>query len=251
MSSPTPSNAARGSRPPRTASVILGSLVALLALGLLGTGALALWGDAQKDDEGYLSTSKHRFAASTYAIASDDLDVDLGGAGSVIDRDHYGNVRLQASSNAGKPVFVGIARTRDVSDYLRGTAHSSVTDVDTSPFHATYETHHGAGRPAAPTAQRFWVASAHGTGRQTVTWDVKEGSWSIVVMNADGSRGVDAGVSVGADLPFLDEVGWGLIGGGLAALAIAGVLVLFGGRPPRPSAGGATGLMPAAGPAAS
>ena len=50
----------------------------------------------------------------------------------------------------------------------------------------------------APGAQRFWAASAQGGGTQALTWDVEDGDWSVVVMNADGSPGVDAGVSAGA-----------------------------------------------------
>jgi hypothetical protein len=236
---------------PRLASMILGGLLGLVALGLLAFGALALWGDAQKDDQGYLATSAHRFSASTYAIATDELDIDLGGPGSVIERDRYGRLRLQATSNTAEPVFVGIAPTRDVSGYLRGTAHSTVADVDTSPFRATYETHHGAARPAPPARQRFWAASAQGAGRQTVTWDVRDGAWSIVVMNADGSRGVDARVSAGADVPFLDDVGWILAGGGLALLVVAGGLIYLGARTPRSGTGAAQGLRPATEPAAS
>jgi hypothetical protein len=233
------------------ASVILGSLVGLVALGVLAFGALALWGDAQKDDQGYISTSAHRFSASTYAIATDELDVDMGGPGSVIERDRYGKLRLQATSNADKPVFVGIAPTRDVAAYLRGTAHSTVADIDTSPFRAEYETRGGAGRPTPPAAHRFWTASAHGTGTQTVTWDVEDGAWSIVVMNADGSRGVDARVSAGANVPFLDDVGWILLGGGLALLVLSGGLIYLGARAPRARRGAARGLRPAAEPAAS
>jgi hypothetical protein len=53
------------------------------------------------------------------------------------------NVRLAVESRAGKPVFVGIARTSDVSSYLRGISYTSVTDVDYSPFHASYRDHGG------------------------------------------------------------------------------------------------------------
>ena len=65
-----------------------------------------------------------------------------------------------------KPVFVGIARTKDVSSYLRGTSHATLTDVDFDPFRATYRTEPGASRPAAPAGKRIWAASAHGTGAQ-------------------------------------------------------------------------------------
>ena len=48
-----------------------------------------------------------------------------------------------------------------------------------------------------------------------MTWKVREGDWSAVIMNADGS--VDAGVRAGADVPFLAPAGW-MTGGDLVLL---------------------------------
>jgi uncharacterized iron-regulated membrane protein len=218
----------------RIASIVVGGVTAVLAIALIAAGALLLWGDSKKDDQGYLSTGKDRYAAGTYALASDNLDVDLDGAGWIMDRDDVGNVKLAVESSAGKPVFVGIARTSDVSDYLRDTDYTSVTDVDYSPFHASYRDHGGAGRPALPAEQGFWAASAHGAGTQTVAWDLEEGDWSIVVMNADGSRGVDTDINAGAKLPFLATFGWIALGGALLLLITAGTLIYLGVRTPRP-----------------
>jgi len=220
----------------RIASIVAGGVAAVLAIGFIAAGALLLWGDSKTDDQGYLSTGKERYAASTYALASDNLDVDLDGAGWIMDRDDVGKVRLAVESSAGKPVFVGIARTSDVSDYLRGISYTSVTDVDYSPFHATYRDrdHGGDRRPARPADQDFWAASAHGSGPQTVAWDLEDGDWSIVVMNADGSRGVDTDISAGAKVPFLGTLGWISLGGALVLLITAGMLVYLGVRTPRP-----------------
>jgi hypothetical protein len=218
----------------RIASIIAGAVAALLAIGFIAAGALMLWGDSRKDEQGYLSTGKDGYATSTYALASDNLDVDLDGAGWIVDRGDLGNVRLKVESNAGNPVFVGIARTSDVSDYLRGTSYTSVSDVDYSPFHASYREHGGDHRPALPANQGFWAASAHGSGTQTLAWDLKDGDWSIVVMNADGSRGVDTDISAGAKFPFLATLGWISLAGGLVLGIIAGTLIYLGARTPRP-----------------
>jgi hypothetical protein len=218
----------------RIASIVVGGVSAVLAVGLIAAGALLLWGDSKKDDQGYLSTGKDRYAASTYALASDNLDVDLDGAGWIMDRDDLGNVRLAVESRTGEPVFVGIARTSDVSEYLRGTSYTSVTDVDYSPFQASYRDHGGDRRPALPADQEFWAASAHGSGEQTVAWDLEDGDWSIVVMNADGSRGVETDVDAGAKVPFLGTLGWVSLGGALVLLITAGTLVYLGLRTPRP-----------------
>jgi hypothetical protein len=205
----------------RIASTIAASLAGLLSIGLLAAGGLLLWGDGHKDQQGYLSTANHRFATNTAALATDNLDLDLDGLDTVVNRDHYGTIRVQVDPRADKLMFVGIAPTKDVTRYLDGTSHALVTDLSYSPFHAQYSSQPGGARPAAPASQGFWSASAHGSGRQTLTWDVKEGDWSIVVMNEDGSRDVDAGIRAGADVPWLDDLAWGATIAGIVMLLIA------------------------------
>jgi hypothetical protein len=216
----------------RIAALVAGGIAAFLALITLAAGGAMLWGQGQKDHDGYLHTGTDRFHTRTAAIATDNLDVETGGASDLLGHDLFGKVRVRAESHDGKPVFVGIARTADVDRYLRGTGHAIVTDVDTSPFRATYRTVASAQRPARPGEQRIWAASARGTGRQQVTWDVKDGNWSVVVMNADASRNVDAGVSAGADLPWLDEAAWATIGAGVLLALMAAGLIFVGARSP-------------------
>jgi hypothetical protein len=215
------------------AAVVAAGLLALVSLGLFVGAGVLLWADGQKDAQGFIATGSDPFKTSSPALVTDDLDVDLGGTGWALDRDHYGKVRLQVTPHNAKPVFVGIAPTRDVDAYLRSTAHSTVTDVDYSPFRAEYRRHGGAERAARPATQPFWAASATGAGRQTMTWDVEDGNWSVVVMNADGSRGVDAGVSAGAKIPDLGTAGWVALGGAIALLAAAGGVVALAVRRPR------------------
>jgi hypothetical protein len=219
---PTPQRSGR-----RTASMVVGIVVGLLSFGMLALGGLLLWADSQKDDQGYISTHSQRFTSSTSAIATESLDVDSTGPGWLTSRDHYGDIRLRVAPRHDKPVFVGIARTSDVQAYLRGASHATLTDVDFDPFRATYRPQAGA-RPEKPASKPIWVASSQGTGTQTVTWDVEHGKWSVVVMNADGSAGVDAGVSAGADFPILSGLAWGSIGAGLVLLGLASVLIVVG-----------------------
>ena len=233
----------------RIALIITGSIASLMAVALIGFGALALWGDSQKDDNGYLSTDSHRFAASTHALATDNLDIDLDGAEKLVNTSDFGDIRLEVAPEGDKSMFVGIARTDDVKSYLGNVAHTSVTDLDTDPFEADYRTQSGNGTPAPPADERIWAVSSTGTGTQTLDWDVEEGDWSVVVMNADGSAGVQADVSAGAKLPFLTEIGWSAIGSGALLALIAAGMILFGARPPsnRPGATATSGLAPAAG----
>jgi hypothetical protein len=232
MSETTPPTPVRRSQAGRIAAAVAGGFAGLLALVVLAVGGALLYGESQKDD-GYLSTKTDRFHTKTYAIATDNLDVDTDGASRVVSHDLFGSVRVKAHSRDDKPVFVGIARTADVDRYLDSSAHAVLTDVDYDPFRPTYRAAGGERRPLAPGAQDFWAAKASGDGTRTLSWDVEDGDWSVVVMNADGSAGVDAAVSAGAEMPWLDEAGWAAIGAGLLLLAVAGGLIYAGVRPKR------------------
>jgi hypothetical protein len=216
---------------------IASALAAVLAIGFLAVGGALLYAEAEKDDDGYYTTSSERFHSGSYAIASGNLDLDLDGAEELIEETGFGRVRLQAEANGDEPVFVGIARTADVDRYLRGTAHTTVTDLDGGAFGAdfdpTYRDAAGDRRPAAPAERDIWAASTSGTGEQRLDWKVEDGDWSVVVMNADGSRGVDTSLSAGAKLPYIGAIGWTSLGIGLFVAVTAAALLVLGVRGPR------------------
>jgi hypothetical protein len=217
----------------RIALIVTGALATLVASALVAGGALALWGDSQKEADGYLTTDTHRFEAGTRALATENLDVDLGDADWLADSDDLGKVKITAESRDGKPVFVGIARTSDVEDYLARVPYTTVSDVETSPFDADYTRHSGQRHPVSPEHAGIWAASSHGSGSESIDWEIEDGDYSVVVMNADGSLGVDADISAGANVPFLDELGWSAIGSGAFALVIAIGLFALGVRRPK------------------
>ena len=221
-----------GSR--RIAAIVAAGATAVLSLGFAGTGAALLWADGEGDRDGYITTDTERFSSGGHALATENLDMTLDGPESMLDDGALGKLRVRAESNDGKPVFVGIARTSDVEDYLRGSAHDVVTDVEYDPFDADYDARRGDREPAAPARQDIWAASVHGTGERAVTWEVDDGDWSVVVMNEDGSRGVDAGVSAGVRLGWLNEAGYVSLATGGLLLLIAGGLLTLGVRRQRP-----------------
>jgi hypothetical protein len=215
-------------------SIVIGSVVGLLAMALIAGGALTLWANGEKKDDGFLWTSTERVSTSTAALATQNLNVNLDGAGWLAGTGTLGKIRLKVAPSPDARILVGIARTSDVSAYLRGASHAIVTDVDTTPlsakFHVNYRTHAGARALDNPTTQRMWVASSYGVGTRDLTWKVRDGDWSLVVMNADGSRGVEAAVSAGAEARFLGPLGWSLLGGGFVLLLASGGLVALGVR---------------------
>ena len=228
--------------------VALGGLAGALAFCLLvaGSALLVIHGVA-RDDDGYYSLDTETYETSTFAVTSEELDLgaDLGD-GDWTPFDAFGKARVTAES-AGT-VFVGIAAEADVDRYLARSAHDELSDVSFDPFEPTYRRRTGELRPAPPTAQDFWVASASGQGRQTLTWDVDSGRWAIVVMNADATPGVRAAVSAGLKTGVLLPIGIGLLGGAVVLGVSALVLLVFGLRrdrasePPVPVAGAAPEL---------
>jgi hypothetical protein len=217
----------------RIALSITGAIAGLIATALIVGGAFALWGDSQKDADGYLKTDTERFHADTRALATENLDVDLGDADTLAESDDLGKIKVTAESRDGKQLFVGIARTSDVEDYLAGAPYTTVDDIEASPFEADYTRHNGNRHPVSPEHAGIWTESSQGSGEQTIDWEIDDGDWSVVVMNADGSLGVDADVSAGANVSFLDELGWSAIGSGAFALIIGIGLIALGVRRPR------------------
>ena len=69
------------------------------------------------------------------------------------------------------------------------------------------------------------MATASGTGGQELLWAPAAGDWTLVVMNADGSRPVVADLSFGATAPGLSAVWGGLFGLGGAALVLGSLIV--------------------------
>jgi hypothetical protein len=199
------------------ALLVLGSIAALLAFALLAGGCAAVVVDrTQRDDDGFLMSPTEDFSTATYAIASENADVDLDGPDWAT-TDLLGTVRIRSESE--RPVFVGIAREADVAEYLDGVEHAVVTEIDEEPEYAERRGGAPEGRPADQT---FWAASATGAGEQTLEWEPEDGSWNVVVMNADGSRGVAAELSIGGELDPLIWIGIGLlVGGGLLSAAAA------------------------------
>jgi len=164
-------------------------------------------------------------------------DVDTHGEGWVLNESWFGKIRIRGESTAGKTLFIGIGPQAEVARYLGDVAHANVQDVDFDPFRATYLLVSGSAPRAPPTAQTFWAASASGVGTQTLTWKVRDGDWSVVMMNADASRGVAAEVDLGAKLSFLLWVAIGLLIGGAFVVGGSAALAVLAARGQAPAPG--------------
>ena len=163
--------------PGRIVLLVLGVLATLTALGLLAAGGALIWAQqTQRDSQGYFTTSAHRFAAQSYALATHSLDVAHDGPNWLFKSGRLGRIRIRATSE--KPIFLGIAPAAAVSSYLGSTSYTEVKNVDYHPFRVDYVPKPGTEKPANPAKQHIWVASTAGLDTQTLTWPIEKGRWS-------------------------------------------------------------------------
>ncbi|MFC4944964.1 DUF4389 domain-containing protein [Pseudonocardia sp. GCM10023141] len=212
----------------RIVSVVVGSVLVLIALGTATAATVALAADrGGRDADGFLTTPSRTFSTSGYALVADAAEIrgDAGGLNAVI-----GDVRVRASGTGA--TFVGIGPAAAVESYLGGVARAEMMPMDPADRGAPTPRQVPGNAPAtAPAQQEFWVAAAAGPGTQQATWTVTEGRWAVVVMNADGGRPVSEQVTVGATAPGLRWLWIGLYTA--AGLALVGAALLVGLALPR------------------
>jgi hypothetical protein len=217
---PPASGSAGAERPRgRILAIWIGGVVAVVGamIAIGGGGSFAAFGS-----DGVVSTSRSGLSTPTSALVSETARInDTAGAVDVLGDT---SIRISARAAAGRPVFLGVGPARDVQRFLSGVAVDTITDFDVDPFRVQRHRVAGTQTPASPAAQSFWVA--RGSGRTAdVNWKVRDGDYRLVIMNADGARGVSTHAGIGVHVPYLPGLAIGLLIGGLV-LAGAGVAVI-------------------------
>jgi hypothetical protein len=221
----------------RVVSLVIGSLILIVGIGLLfGGGALVGVDRGFTDAEGFLTVPPADLERDTHAVAAE----------AVFEGDwiwwyrHPTTVRIRMTGE--RPIFLGIAPRADLEAYLSDVSYSEIARIDFDDYRkdrvwtTEYADHIGPNAPTPPSDQTFWHASAQGEGTQTLTWEIEPGDWMLVVMNADGSRGIEVTGTVGAETPWLLAVGIGLLVAGVVLVALGLALVLFVARRSRTAA---------------
>lgn len=208
----------------RIAPLVIGALLVLVSLVLLGGGGTGMWAYLTQRDAGYVTTGVHRFSTAGSALATEPTHLGAAGVGWLYSPTLLGKVRIRVTpASPGPPLFVGIARSTDVDRYLAGVDRTVVSEFwgnEVKPI--------GGGRLGpAPGTRHFWAASSSGAGTRSLVWKPADGTWTVVVMNADGRPGVDIGADLGARMPALPWIALGLLVAGVVFMA-GGVLLILG-----------------------
>jgi hypothetical protein len=207
----------------RITSLVIGVLVALVAVVLLGAGGTGLWAELTQRDAGYVTTGVHPFSTGGSALVTERTHLGGSGVGWLYSPGILGKIRIRVTpTNASSPLFVGIGPAKDVDRYLAGVSRTVISDF----FKDKVETVGGsASARSAPATQTFWAASSAGPGARTLLWKPKSGSWSVVVMNADARPGIDVKADLGARMPAVLWIAIGLLIAGAVFLAGGGLLI--------------------------
>lgn len=206
--------------PGKVVSLVVGSALIMTSLGLLGAAAAVfVVGVGTEDEDGFHMSRTETFESPTHAITSGNLELHTDPPGDSLPDLLLGKTRLTARPGGDAELFVGIGPTADVRSYLSGVSSARLTDIrDGEPV---YTTQAGTAPTSPPTEQSFWEVQDYGAGERSLTWELSDGDWTVVVMNADGSAPVVADVRVGAELPVLGAVS-------VTFLLLAGISFLVG-----------------------
>lgn len=217
-------------RPGRLLLAIVGATLGLVALGLIMAGAALLWAQTfERDADGYFTSETVELATTTHALVSTDFQLGAG------PQDWFpsgglATLRLHVDPAGAAPTFVGIGPEASVDAYLSGAGYAEVTEIEDDG--ADYAVTSGTA-PAPPGDQAFWVASVSGAGPGDLTWEPRSGRWTVVIMNADASAGVEVSAAAGVASDLVVPVAAGLLAVGiLLAAGAAALLVTAVRRPP-------------------
>lgn len=217
-SGPPPARPGSGWTAGRVITVVIGSVLALVSLGLLGGGGTLLWADQALRQDGYVTTGTATYSTTGYALASERVDLGWGWLLTGL----IGDIRLRVTAvGADRPVFLGIGPADRVSAYLSGAAYTTVTGTGPDGL----VSHYGTVKPVPPQLRGAWIAQAAGAGTQTLRWTAQAGDWMAVAMNPDGSPGLTVRADAGVSAPGLLRLAVELIIGGIMAGALSAALI--------------------------
>ncbi len=206
--------------------LVFGIIGLLISIGLLVGGGTLLWADNTiKDSEGFYTTETIQIEKDSYAIVTGPADIDIEAGW---DWGDLVTFKVEGSNNdPSNQIFIGVARESDVDAYLSGVEYDEMTNLHIYPYSVDYQNHPGSIVPGTPTSQTFWAESTYGAGTQILEWELEPGSHSLVLMNDDGSVGIDISVVLGAKVPLLFGIGIGFLVGGVVALSISILMIYF------------------------
>lgn len=173
------------------------------------------------DSGGFINGSGH-MSTDTAALVTNtaqfrevtEKEVEEGRAGGKV------RLRFEAERSDGGDVLVAVGSADAIQALVVTGSYEIVDSLQFDPF--DYRGVARGGRnELAPPEDGLFVTVASGPGHQEVVWTIVPGAWRAIIMNADGSAGVDVDVRFGARFPYVR-------GFAIAGMVIGVVLIVIG-----------------------
>jgi hypothetical protein len=211
--------------------LVFGVIIVLVAVGLLFGGGTLLWLErTHMDSEGFIASDTIHIERGSHAIVTGPIEIDEV-ALDVLDWLGIATAfAVEGSNNLAKNIFIGVAEESDVEAYLGDVEYDEISFTDSgwlSLDRVEYINHPGGSEPAAPVSEDIWKESEQGAGPQTMEWKTEVGSHSIVLMNDDGSAGVDLDAVFKVKVGSLLGISVGLLVGGIAVLLLGTLMIVL------------------------
>ena len=229
----------------KAVAILLGGFFILIAIPVLfGGGALMGVTGIFDQGGGYIGVNNINMETNTQMLVAKEMDINYGDFNGPTNwvwepkMSDLVTIKINAESNKGGNVFIGIVDASDGYAALGNSAYDQITQIYTGEHwrqtpYIEYRYHPGDNITTSPTDLNIWVAEASGSGEQTLTWSPEAGNYWLVVMNENGAANVDVNVGASVKMPILNTIGNGLFVGGLVLLALGVAIVYFGAIKPR------------------
>jgi hypothetical protein len=213
--------------------LIFGVIILLISMALIAGGGTLLWVNSKYvSSAGYLASDTLHIERDSYAVVAGPIELDetalriLGTIGVITTFEFEGK-----NNNPSKQIFMGVADEVELEDYLDNVDYDEIDNIgfgwDLDFDRITYINHPGYDEPSLPASESIWSVSVVGSASETLVWETRAGSYSVVAMNDDGSKDVDVDIVFKAKIPSLAGFGVGLLVSGIVLLAVAILMIVL------------------------
>jgi len=222
----------------KIAFLLVGILLLLVGIIALTGGAAILYFNTKTDSEGYAISDVYQVRSSANAFAVWVAPKQISSTESWLGIDNIAQTKWIVKANdPSQEVFAGWTKATSGEPYLRGIKFESPDQFwhwITGPYRAEIVIPSTAiqnqGTPSRPPVdESFWIKSTTSSATTTLYWDTvwdsDTGMDILILMNADGSSGVNADLQLGFKVPILGWLPYLLVPAGIL-FCLGGFLVI-------------------------
>jgi len=207
-------------------TIVLVGCIVLLLVGIVFTliGAGLLVYNMGTDSDGYAQSNIYEVRTDSYAFALWVKSSNFPSYLTWMSAKDIGQTMWTVEPvDSSKELFVGWTEAVDGENYLYSgimfstppTWHRSI-----AAYHAEVEippadTYYQSPPPRYPEEENFWLETVQSTGTSKIVWDAfwepSDDRKMLIIMNADGSRNVEADIQLGFKVPIFSWLPFVLI----------------------------------------